>query len=125
LAEAKNVVFATDEATVHLLLSPDPVDNGFGEEVYSVESQVLLPGQFVDQSAVPPYLINKIKEGTAFGLELMPEKKAKEVSAKAAEIRAIASSGSAVNTQGLPSESDANKESFKLASEAVENNKSE
>ena len=121
MAEAKTVVFATDETTIHLLLSPDPVDDGLGHEVYQTESQVLLPGQIVEQSAVPPYLLSKIKEGTAPGLELMPAKKAEEVAAKAAEIRAIAGGDEAVRAQGIPSESDANKESFRLAAEAVSN----
>jgi hypothetical protein len=31
LAEAKQVVFAHDEVTVHTLLSPDPVEDAFGE----------------------------------------------------------------------------------------------
>ena len=118
LAEAKQVVFAHDEVTVHKLLSPDPVKDAFGEEVYNTESQVLLPGQFVSQEEVPPYLLKKIEEGASPGLSLMSESEANELSAKAAEIRAIAS-GEAINVQGVPSESDANKESLRLAAEAV------
>ena len=122
MAEAKQVVFAHDEVTMHTLLSPDPVKDAFGEEVYNTESQVLLPGQFVDQERVPPYLLKMVKDGSASGLSLMSESEAEELAAKAAEIRAIAA-GEAVNVQGIPSESDANKESLKLAAEAVGNKK--
>jgi hypothetical protein len=118
LAEASTVVFATDEVTVHTLLSPDPQDNGFGGMVYHTESKVLLPGQFLDSEEVPPYLLKSIKEGTSPGLEIMTHDKAAELSAKAAEIRAIAG-GETVNVQGIKSESQANKESLKLAAEAV------
>lgn len=116
MAEAKQVVFAHDEVTVHTLLSPDPVKDAFGEDVYNTESQVLLPGQFVDYDAVPPYLHKKIEEGTAHGLSVMSESEAESLAAKAAEIRALAS-GDAVNVQGTPSESDANRESVRQASE--------
>ena len=118
MAEANQVVFAHDEVVVHKLLSPDPVKDAFGDEVYNTESAVLLPGQFVDYDAVPPYLHKMIEEGTAHGLSVMSESEAESLAAKAAEIRAMAA-GEAVNVQGVQSESDANKESLKLASEAV------
>jgi hypothetical protein len=91
LAEAKQVVFAHDEVTVHTLLSPDPVKDAFGEEVYNTESKVLLPGQFVPEEDVPPYLLKKIEDGTALGVSLMSESEADELAEKAAQIRAIAS----------------------------------
>jgi hypothetical protein len=122
LAEAKQVVFAHDEVTVHTLLSPDPVKDAFGEEVYNTESKVLLPGQFVPEEDVPPYLLKKIEDGTALGVSLMSESEADELAEKAAQIRAIAS-GEQVNFQGVPSESESNKESLRLAAEAVSSKK--
>ena len=118
MAEALQVVFATDEVTVHTLLSPDPQENQFGDKVYHTESTVLLPGQSVPVDEVPPYLLDSIKEGTSPGLELMNKGEADELAAKAAEIRAIAG-GESVNVQGVQSESQSNKESLKLAAEAV------
>jgi hypothetical protein len=118
LSEAKQVVFAHDEVTVHTLLSPDPVKDAFGEEVYNTESKVLLPGESVPQEEVPPYLLEKIEDGTALGVSLMPESEANELAEKAAQIRAIAS-GEQINFQGVPSESESNKESLRLAAEAV------
>jgi hypothetical protein len=118
LSEAKQVVFAHDEVTMHKLLSPDPVKDAFGEEVYNTESKVLLPGESVPQEEVPPYLLKKIEEGTALGVSLMSESEANELAEKAAQIRAIAS-GEQVNFQGVPSESESNKESLRLAAEAV------
>lgn len=118
MAETGKVVFATDEVTVHTLLSPDPQENQFGDKVYHTESRVLLPGQSVGLDEVPPYLLESIKDGTSPGLELMTEKRAADVAQKAAEIRAAAS-GEAINVQGVPSESDANKKSLKLAADSV------
>ena len=118
MAETGKVVFATEEVTVHLLLSADPQENQFGDKVYHTESVVLLPGQYRRQDEVPPYLLESIKEGASPGLELVTEKRASDVAQKAAEIRAAAS-GEAINVQGVPSESDANKESLKLAAQSV------
>jgi len=123
LAEAKQVVFAHDEVTLHTLLSPDPVKDVIsGEEVYNVEAQVLLPGQSVAKERVPPYVLKHIEDGRAPGLSVMSESEADELAAKAAEIRAIAA-GESVNVQGVPSESDANKASLKAAKEAVSSKK--
>jgi hypothetical protein len=116
LAEAKKVVFANEEVTIHLLLNGEPDVLQTGREVFSTESQVLLPGQFVDQNAVPPYLLNAVKEGTAPGLQLMTEARAKKISSEAAEIRAIATQ--TVNVQGPVSEGDAMAEAIKTASAA-------
>ena len=122
MAEAKQVVFAHDEVTVHTLLSPDPVKDAFGEDVYNTASKVLLPGEFISQDEVPPYLLEKIEEGASPGLSVMSESEADELSRKAAEIRAIAA-GNQINFQGVPSESVANKESLQRASEAVGSSK--
>jgi hypothetical protein len=116
LAEVKKVVFATEESTVHVLMSDKMEVDHLGNEMYPTESRVLLPGEFVEQSTVPPYLLNAVKSGTAPGLQLMTEKRAKEVSAQAAEIRAMADSSASVT---VPSESQARKESVKLAADAV------
>lgn len=119
MAEANQRVFATEEVTVHKLLSADPQkDPQSGEEIYHTESVVLLPGQHIPADEVPPYLLEKIEAGTLSSLSLMSQNDAEELSAKAAEIRGIAA-GEGVNVQGVPSESDANRESLKLAQEAV------
>lgn len=110
MAEATNkVVFATEEVTLHLLMSETQNEDG----TYNTQSQVFLPGQFVDQEKVPPYLLDAIKEGKSPGLELMTESKASELSEKAAQIRALASD--TVNVQGPVSEGDKMAESIKAA----------
>lgn len=119
MAEAKKVVFATEEATIHLLLSDKPMENGS----YATESQVLLPGQFVAQEKVPPYLLEAVKAGTAPALQLMTERRAKQVSTKAAEIRALANN--TVSVQGPVSEGDAMSESIKTASAQTSEENSE
>lgn len=116
--QAKKVVFATDETTIHLLLSKDKAQDVFGQETYSTESQVLLPGQYVEQELVPPYLLDAVKAGTVPSLELTTEKRAKDISEKAAAIRAMANQS--VNVQGPASEGDAMSESVKAASQSSE-----
>jgi len=84
----KQVLFAKDASTVHILLSPDPVDDPFGGKTYNTESKLLLPGEYVGTDKVPPYLLEKVKDGSADTLVLMDEAKAVKLANEAARIRA-------------------------------------
>ena len=86
--EQKQVLFANDASTVHVLLSPEPITDELGNEAYATESKLLLPGEYVGTDEVPPYLLEKVKSGEAETLEFMPESKAQKISAEAAKIRA-------------------------------------
>lgn len=116
MAEAKKVVFANEEVTIHLLLEGASDVLKEGGDGYNTESQVLLPGYFVDQNAVPPYLLDAVKKGTAPGLQLMTESRAKKISSEAKQIRALATQS--VNVQGPASEGDAMTEAVAAATAA-------
>lgn len=115
MAETAKVLFADNTTTVHVKLSPDPVkDPVSGQEVFATESKVLAPGDFVSVDEVPPYMLEKATKGEAPHLTVMTEKKAQEVSQKAALLRTAA--GDSGVTQNLsvqlandtsPEESDA------------------
>jgi hypothetical protein len=85
-AAKKQVLFANNEVVVHILLDPNP-DTINNQELYGVESKILLPGSYVELDKVPPYLRESVKKGEAPGLELMSESKAKKVAAQAEAIR--------------------------------------
>lgn len=104
----KQVIIAIDATTVHLLLSPDPVVDALGNEMYNTESRVLLPGEYVGVDEVPAYLLEKVKDGTAETLQLVPEAKAKQIAEDAARIRgeaAVATSGPQTMVSASASES--------------------
>lgn len=113
MAEAQKVVFANNEITVHILLDPTPKDDLFGNKLYETESAVLLPGQFIEQSMLPPYLLDAVKKGSVPRLELMPRKRAEDIKAQADAIRSMGDS--TVNVQGPASESDAAAEAIAAA----------
>jgi len=116
MAETTKVVFAEGEATIHLLMSPDPQDDGLGGKVYATESKVLLPGQYVGADQVPPYLLDKVKEGKAPGLKLVTKAKAAEILKKVGELRAI--SEQTVDVTGVVSEADAKRNAVQLAAKS-------
>lgn len=96
MAEKNKVLFAEKELTIHLLLSPDPVDGPAGSQ-YVTESKTLLPGQYVPVEDVPPYLLKKVEDGEVEGLSVTSESRAKEIAVKAAELRSLLASYTAGN----------------------------
>jgi hypothetical protein len=117
MAETTKVIFAEDEVTIHLLMSLDPVPNAFGEDSYVTESKVLLPGESVELDRVPPYLVEKVKNGEAPGLTLVTRKRASEILKKSETLRAITEQ--TVDATGVVSDAENKKSRVKLASESI------
>ena len=70
MAEEK-VAFAERPVTVHVTLSSEPSTLFDGSEAWDIESKILLPGETMPLSEMPPYLRESIKLGQVPGLKAM------------------------------------------------------
>lgn len=64
------VVFAEDEVTIHVLIGAAPASKNKKQKPPTI-SKTLLPGQTIEPSELPWYLIEAIENQTAHGLRLM------------------------------------------------------
>lgn len=76
MAETK-VAFAESAVVVHIARSAEPGLLPDGTEGWDVDSKVLLPGETVALSEMPPYLRNAVKKGEVPGLKLLTPAAAK------------------------------------------------
>jgi len=79
MAAAKTVAFAENVVTVHVARTSEPGLLPDGSEAWDVESQIMVPGDTLPLSVMPPYLRDSIKSGKVPGLIAMTEAQAKKV----------------------------------------------
>jgi hypothetical protein len=85
---ANEYALALDDTTVHKTVGSGPDKDLQGREVWSVESVVLSPGDYVKLSDLPDYLADAVKAGDVPTLKAVSEGEAKDTNAKAKAARA-------------------------------------
>lgn len=78
-AASKSVAYALDTSTVHVKVHSAPTKSPDGSEVWDIESKMLLPGETMPLSDMPPYLSEAIKSGKVPSLRAITEAQAKKV----------------------------------------------
>ena len=78
MATADKVAFAESAVTVHVRRASEPNLLPDGTEVWDVESKIMLPGETMSLSEMPPYLSDAVKGGQVAGLKAMTPSQAKQ-----------------------------------------------
>jgi len=99
MAIAEKVAFAETAITVHVKRASEPSLLPDGEEVWDVESKIMLPGEIMSLSEMPPYLSDAVKGGHVAGLKALTPTQAKQRTESYNEIMGLSSPAEATEQE--------------------------